>query len=184
MLSGDNGILQRTTTAKQNTERAEVVENAKLDILAKLSEKKGENLTKNELEEILISPDYKTQGSLSSEENILERTLTSKDGKYTIPVSEIYSGNLKTESNENTITFHINNYGVNDWTYEAKEGMTFRQWITEYSPEDFSENSNNVQYQIGRYRNLLTAPGFDYPSVTMDDVIIKDAVYGLFCIDD
>ena len=59
-----------------------------------MSEKKGENLTESELEEILISPDYKTQGTLSSEENILERTLTSKNGEYTIAVTEIYNGTL------------------------------------------------------------------------------------------
>lgn len=94
MLSGDNGILQKATQSKEKTERAEIVENAKLDILAKISEKKGENLTASELEEILISPDYSTQGALSSEKNILERTLTSKDGKYEIPVSEIYNGSL------------------------------------------------------------------------------------------
>ena len=62
--------------------------------------------------------------------------------------------------------------------------MTFRQWITEYSPEDFSEYTNYVAYQIGRYRNLLTAPGLQYPSVTMDDKIEKDAEYGLFNMDD
>ena len=32
MLSGDNGILQKVTDAKENTERAEIVENAKMDI--------------------------------------------------------------------------------------------------------------------------------------------------------
>ena len=120
MLAGDNGILQRTTTAKQNTERAEIVENARLDILAKLSEKKGKNLTENELEEILISPDYKTQGSLSSEENILERTLTSKDGKYTIPVSEIYNGSL---SNTTPSV-------VTDYSNEVKTALAEGKYVT------------------------------------------------------
>ena len=46
------------------------------------------------MEEILISPDYNTRGTLSEEESILDRTLTSKDGKYTIAVSEIYNGTL------------------------------------------------------------------------------------------
>lgn len=183
MLSGNNGILQRATEVKQDTERQSIVEQARIDILAKISEKKGESITESELEEILISSDYSTQGTLSNEENVLDRTLTSKDGKYEIPVSKIYNGNLKTENNKNTITFYIKRVD-NNLTYEAKEGMTFRQWITEYSPEDFSEYINYVAYQIGRYRYLLIAPGFQYPSVKMDDQIEKDAEYGLFNIDD
>ena len=39
MLSGDNSILQKATQSKKKTERAEIIENAKLDILAKITEK-------------------------------------------------------------------------------------------------------------------------------------------------
>ena len=92
MLSGDNGILQKATLSKEKTERAEIIETAQMDILAKITDKKGENITEDELVEILTSSNYNTQGRLSSEEAILDRTLTSKDGKYTIPVSEIYNG--------------------------------------------------------------------------------------------
>ena len=92
MLSGDNGILQKATDAKNQTEKAQIIENAQTDILAKITDKKGENITEDELVEILTSSNYNTQGRLSSEEAILDRTLTSKDGKYTIPVSEIYNG--------------------------------------------------------------------------------------------
>ena len=92
MLSGDNGILQKSTDAKVKTEKAQIIENAQMDILAKITEKSGENITEDELVEILTSSNYNTQGKLSSEESVLDRTLTSKDGKYTIPVSEIYNG--------------------------------------------------------------------------------------------
>ena len=105
MLSGDNGILQKATQSKEKTERAEIVENAKLDILAKISEKKGENITESELEEILTSANYNTQGTLSNEESVLDRTLTSKDGKYTIAVTEIYSGGFVKAIEEKTAKF-------------------------------------------------------------------------------
>ena len=98
MLSGDNGILQRATQSKEKTERAEIIENAKLDILAKITEKKGENLTALELEEILTSPNYNTKGRLSDEESILDRTLTSNNEKYQILVSEIYNGSFAGEN--------------------------------------------------------------------------------------
>ena len=103
MLSGDNSILQKATDAKQTSERAEIVENAKMDILAKISEKKGENITEDELEEILTSSNYNTQGTLSNEENILDKTLTSKNGKYIIPVSEIYNGKLARGKIKNSV---------------------------------------------------------------------------------
>lgn len=127
MLSGDNSILSRATDAKGYTERAEIVENAKI------SEKKGENITEAELEEILISPNYKTQGTLSDEENILERTLTSKNEKYQIPVSEIYNGNLKTSQpsiiTSKTISFNIYLPSLgDDMPCTAVEGQTWYEW--------------------------------------------------------
>lgn len=93
MLSGDNGILQRATDAKTRTEKAQIIETAQTDILGKQAENHG-SLSAEELEQILTSPDYNTQGFLSGEDSILDRTLTSKDGKYTIPVSQIYNGKL------------------------------------------------------------------------------------------
>lgn len=63
--------------------------------MGKQAENKG-NLSESELEEILTSNSYNTKGTLSNngEESILEKTLTSSDGKYTILVSEIYPGPL------------------------------------------------------------------------------------------
>ena len=154
MLSGDNSILQKATDAKEYSERAEIVENAKLDILAKISEKKGENLTASELEEILISSNYKTQGTLSDEENILERTLTSKDGKYEIPVLEIYNGNLKTSQSAiitpKTISFTIDNPGIGDQiTYTAIEGQTWYEWAVATKDD---ESSSYYSYYL--YKSL------------------------------
>lgn len=100
MLSGDNGILQKATLSKERTERAEIIETAQMDILGKISENHG-SLSEEELEEILISPDYNTKGTLldNNEESILQKTLISSDGKYQIPVSEIYNGNFAKQAN-------------------------------------------------------------------------------------
>lgn len=93
MLAGNNSILQKATDAKERTERAEIIENAQMDILGKQAENNG-SLSEDELEEILTSTNYNTQGRLSNESSILDRTLTSKDGKYSIPVKEIFNGTL------------------------------------------------------------------------------------------
>lgn len=103
MLSGDNGILHKAAQSKEKTERAEIIEIAQMDIIGKQAQNHG-NLSESELEEILISNNYNTKGTLSNEESILDRTLTSSNGKYQIPVSEIYNGSLTiTDSGETPI---------------------------------------------------------------------------------
>lgn len=53
MLTGDNGILVQAKKAEEETERANVIEQAQVDILSKQTEKGGEDLTTGELKEIL-----------------------------------------------------------------------------------------------------------------------------------
>ena len=114
-LSGPNGILSNATKAREDNAKAQVIEEARVDILAKQTEKRGETLTDNELESIL-TPKY---GTLSDEENILDRTLTTEDG-YKIPVSDIYNGELSEsvsipEGLEIGSTVSYNPNGTYDW---------------------------------------------------------------------
>ena len=87
---GEGGILRRAQTAKDVAAKEDIIERAKTDILGKQIENNG-SLSEEELTEILTSTNYNTQGTLSEngEESILDKTLTSKDGKYEIPVREI-----------------------------------------------------------------------------------------------
>ena len=133
MLSGDNGILQKSTEAKRTTEIAEIIETAQMDILGKQTENHG-SLSEAELIQILTSSDYNTQGTLSDEESILDRTLTSKDGKYEIPVSKIFRGTLSnieesiTDKINSKIGTVVNGYSAQDleWqVYYADDNETF-----------------------------------------------------------
>ena len=99
MLSGDNGLLTRTTDAKERTGISEVVENAKLDVLAQIAENKGENISKEQLKTILNKyfenvEDLELPDDLS---NTVEKlTAKSEYGGYeNIALSEIYNGKLK-----------------------------------------------------------------------------------------
>ena len=92
-LSGPNGILSNATKAKEDNAKAQVIEEARVDILSKQTEKMGQSLTAEELESIL-TPKY---GTLSNEENILDRTLTTQDG-YQIPVRDIWNGTVAEET--------------------------------------------------------------------------------------
>ena len=113
-LSGPNGILTNATKAREDNAKAEVIDQARVDILAKQTEKMGESPTADELEQIL-TPKY---GTLSNEENILDRTLTTKDG-YQIPVRDIWNGTL---SGASTGGIEVGEKAEEDTTINGEEG--------------------------------------------------------------
>ena len=92
MLTGDNGILTQAQNAKEETEKAGIIEDLKLKILDKQMD--GEPIYKEDIEKILKDSGYFT----SVPEDITldtELTTTEEKGEYTIKVSEIYNGELK-----------------------------------------------------------------------------------------
>ena len=90
-LTGDNGILTNASKAREETEIANVIEQAKTDVLGIQTENEDGNITKGELKTVLdkyfdvVPDDYTT-----------ETVLTTKDeyGSHEIAVSDIYNGNL------------------------------------------------------------------------------------------
>lgn len=90
MLSGDNGILQRATDAKTNTERRSIIEQARLDILAGITDKKGADLTANEIKEILGT--YFTSNTIPEDLTDLTQEMTTKSGAYKVKLSEVLNG--------------------------------------------------------------------------------------------
>ena len=113
-LSGPNGILTNATKAREDNAKTQVIEEARVDILAKQTEKMGESPTAGELEQIL-TPKY---GTLSNEENVLDRTLTTKDG-YQIPVRDIWNGTL---SGASTGGIQVGEKAEEDTTINGEEG--------------------------------------------------------------
>ena len=99
MLSGDNGILQKTTTAKQTSERAEAKEQAQMDIMAYITDK-----TANHQDASL--DDTKIQEILSDNKSYVkeakESSFTTVKGEYEIPYSELYTASNKVPSNPTT----------------------------------------------------------------------------------
>ena len=85
-LVGENGIVTKAREAKENTEIASIKEQIQMDIFGKQVENQGK-ITDENLKEIL-----EKYGTLSGEEKIIEKTLTTKEGKYEIKVAEIYNG--------------------------------------------------------------------------------------------
>ncbi len=119
MLAGDNSILQKATTAKENTERAEIVENAKLDVLNELTGNKGNDLQESQLKSVLEQYFINSEipEELPSDLSTLE--LTTLNNKYKIKVSEIYDGNFIKEDISPTVLAKdkliINPFAENDY---------------------------------------------------------------------
>ncbi len=100
MLAGDNSILQKTTTAKQTSERAEAKEQAQMDIMAYITDKTANHqdasIDDEKVKDILTGKSYvKTANDTS---------FTTAKGEYVIPYSELYQSSNVTPSEPGTST--------------------------------------------------------------------------------
>ena len=103
MLSGDNGILQKATDAKANSEKAQIVENARLDILDGITNKKGTDLTAEEIKNILGI--YFTSGSIPDNLSDLTQEMKTKSGGYNVKLADVLNGvTIKQEVKETHIS--------------------------------------------------------------------------------
>ena len=138
MLSGDNSILQKATDAKTNTERANVIELAKTDILGQITENKGENISKDQLKTIL-SKYFENIDALEipddlSNSDIKLNTKQIYGGYQNIALIDIYNGKFKLAPIK-TSTFSVSNGGE----YQFVEGTTWADWINStYNVDNFS----------------------------------------------
>ena len=96
MLSGDNGILEKAKQSKEKTGKEEIIESARLDVLAQIAENKGEKISEEQFVTILNK--YFNDVPNTIPEDLSEMNLTSINGEYAINGKEIYEGTLKTEN--------------------------------------------------------------------------------------
>lgn len=94
MLSGDNSILQKTTEAKQTTERSEAKEQAQMDIMEWIADKttnhQNTSLNDSKVKTILTGKAYVKEAKDTS-------FITAK-GEYEIPYSELYTASDTTST--------------------------------------------------------------------------------------
>ena len=94
-LSGNNGILSNATEAKKKSIIADVKEQARVDILSKQADKLGEDLTEDELTEILDK-----YGEITGEgESLKDKILKTDNGRYEILIEDII-GEMTTGGSE------------------------------------------------------------------------------------
>ncbi len=92
MLTGNNGILIRAGQSKNETKEAELIEEAKLDIMNYQISKSKVDLTEKKLDKILAQYGEVITGEGNT------KVLKTSDGNLQIPISKIYNGNLKTST--------------------------------------------------------------------------------------
>ena len=110
MLFGDNSILQRATDAKELTDKSQIVDQARLDILGEIADKEGENPTETKIKEILGT--YFTSNTIPDDLSDLNQNMTTKSGGYTVKLSEVLNGvTIKQEVKETHIAKSTNYVG-------------------------------------------------------------------------
>ena len=170
MLTGDNSILKRATDSKKNTEESQIIEEAKIDVLAKITDNEGKAISKKQLKDVLKNYFNEEEvGKLEIPDDLLtsNEQLTTKDGKYKIKLSDIYNGKvenrweydhaLQTVENGN-LTLKIGDY-VNDTGTQSvsgfdgkwrvlgvEDGQLLLVTATYYAP--FEEKEGFAKYQL------------------------------------
>lgn len=162
MIAGENGILQKATEAKTNTEKAQIIENAQMDISGQQADNNGSNITKEQLVTILNKYFQDTEASSIPDEVSSEQghdyELTTKDNQYIIKLSEIYRGKFSAEESEDIITFYCHHAASPETreSFTAREGMTFGQWIEENPTAGFSYTPDSfIPGPCVQYRTLV-----------------------------
>ena len=135
-LSNTN-IIKQANDAVEKSEKSNVIEAINLDVMAKKVSNLG-NISENEILEIL-----EKYGTLSDAEKLSDKVLKVKNGKTTIPVSEI----LREISSENSNrTFSI----IGD-SYSTFKGYTYPESNMQWYP---TNDSTTQGYNKGNVINV------------------------------
>ncbi len=139
-LMGDNGLINKTKDAKIKTEIAGIKEEIQTDILGKQAENNG-NISDDSLKEIL-----EKYGTLSEEEKLADKTLTTTKGNYEIKVSDIFNETTVKDVPKNPTFTTVAN--APDTTGFNKSNTYYVAWDlnevgTEYIPNEIQMESEN-----------------------------------------
>ena len=166
MLSGENSILSKATTAKENSDKSQIEERIKLAYHAALTEGKGsytKDTLMNELEKEFKS-DYDVDDS-----NDQNWKMKAHGQEVIIPAGKY----------DNTISFTItSNYDNSTKTYSAEPNMTFQEWIDIFSPEGITYQENGYIHLTDESMFCLWGQREDgYRLIPANDTITNGATY-------
>ena len=151
-LTGENGILTRASDAKEETEKASVIEQAQTDLLAKQAENLSGDVTASDLKEVL---DKYFNDVPEADDITADIILTTKDeygGNYQIAVSDIYNDEIKgavsiPEGLEIGSTVSYNPSGTYLWESEycsSPENTSYEKTLNSGEGQEFNINTWKV----------------------------------------
>ena len=140
-ISGENGILQSAAKAKEESEKAEIIEQIRLDITDKQIENQG-SINEDEFYEIL-----RKYGTISSDKN----TLNTTKGNYKMLISDIYNGNIEKSSINlwcDTLDVNLKNNVI--FTNSTSSNVSNNVILTDTNKLEFSIDSttNYMRYLV------------------------------------
>lgn len=130
ILTGENGILTKATSAKQETEKANIIEQIQSDIAEKQIENSG-SITDEEFYKIL-----ENYGDISDDKTIL----TTINGNYKIPISDIYSGSTAVSK------FELPESILNDFFNQINIYLENGIYTTDFDVSELKNGSGKTYY--------------------------------------
>ena len=169
MLSGDNSILQKATEAKEITDKNQIVEQARLDILGELADKKGEDPTETKIIEILGT--YFKEDTIPEDLSDLNQVMKTKSGGYTVKLSEVLNGvTIKQEVKETHIAKSTNYVGyyadMDDDGYV--DGIIYADMITGNTKSGRWNNDDWSDYNVTKIEDATTVKDYVVSSKTYE----------------
>ena len=173
MLTGENGILTKADRSREETEKQSIIEEARIEILEKQTENFG-TLTEKELINIL-TPSYGTLSN-NGEKTVLDKILITKDGKYKIPVKEIYTGLLKKEKGKCTVSgaLEINFTEGDTWNNFSDQLI---KWWDIYGDITTREGVILMKSGVEVFSLKLITEDGTYEEVHWEDELINEGEY-------
>ena len=161
-LSGDNGILSNAARAKQETERAEILEQIRLDIYGEMADNEGTDPTEADIER--IADNY---GDISGS-TFDDKVLKTEKGSYEIKLSDIW----QPEKADEGVTIPE---GLEIGSYVSYNPSGTYPWYSEYcsSPEDTSYEKT-LDSSTGQPFNIDTWRVFDINEETGEVTLVPD----------
>mgnify|MGYP006068415961 CR=1 FL=1 len=161
-LSGDNGILSNAARAKQETERAEILEQIRLDIYGEMADNEGTDPTEADIER--IADNY---GDISGS-TFDDKVLKTEKGSYEIKLSDIW----QPEKADEGVTIPE---GLEIGSYVSYNPSGTYPWYSEYcsSPEDTSYEKT-LDSSTGQPFNIDTWRVFDINEETGEVTLVPE----------
>ena len=167
-LSGDNGILSNAAKAKEETEKAEIIEQIRLDIYGEMADNQGKDPTEADIER--IADNYGDISGTSFDDKIL----TTEKGNYEIKLSDIWSETSGSGSEDPTDPPSTTLQPGETATAEKNEYYDAEADKTAKIPEGFRVSDKTGETSINGGLVVYAPDNSEYVWIPVDGIIGED----------